>query len=62
MYIVLPNEVDGLDLLINRIKEDALAELISRMDDVEVNISLPKFDFHFETSLKPSLQKVSNGT
>lgn len=58
MYIILPDEINGLDDLINRINPSLLGESIKNMKMFSTKVVLPKFNFEYTSILGPLLQKV----
>lgn len=58
MYIILPDEIDGLDNLINKINPSLLGESIKDMKMISTKVVLPKFNFEYTSILGPLLQKV----
>lgn len=58
MYIILPNNIDGLDDLVNRIDPFLLGESIKNMKSFSTKLVLPKFNFEYTSILGPILQKV----
>ncbi|XP_063361057.1 alaserpin-like isoform X3 [Cydia amplana] len=57
--IVLPNEIDGLAALQEKLKDPtALDKAVSEMREVEVNVYLPKFKIETTIDLKKVLQKI----
>lgn len=57
--IVLPNEIDGLPALLEKLKDPAvLAKAVAEMNSVEVEVYLPKFKIETTTNLKDVLQAV----
>lgn len=57
--IVLPNKVDGLSQLQEKLKDaSALGKAIAAMSSYNVEVVLPKFKIETETDLKVILQKV----
>lgn len=58
MYIILPDEIHGLDDLINKINPSLLGESIKNMKIFSTKVVLPKFNFEYTTILGPLLQKV----
>lgn len=58
MYIILPDEIHGLDDLINKINPSLLGESIKNMKTFSTKVVLPKFNFEYTTILGPLLQKV----
>ena len=55
MFIILPNQVNGLGELEKKITSDVLQKLTSEMDEVEVELSLPKFKLEHQFSVKDKL-------
>lgn len=58
MYIVLPNKVDGLDELLNKIDTSTLHRAQFLLEEIEVKVSLPKFKFTNSINLNEVLQNV----
>lgn len=58
MYVILPNSIDGLDDLINKINPSLLGESIKSMKSISAKVVLPKFNFEYTSILGPILQKV----
>jgi len=58
MYIILPDLINGLDDLINRINPSLLGESIKNMKTFSTKVVLPKFNFEYTSILGPLLQKV----
>ncbi|XP_061710476.1 alaserpin-like isoform X2 [Cydia pomonella] len=57
--IVLPNEIDGLPALQEKLKNPtALDKAVAEMREVEVNVYLPKFKIETTIDLKKVLQKI----
>ncbi|XP_047986730.1 antichymotrypsin-2-like isoform X5 [Leguminivora glycinivorella] len=57
--IVLPNEIDGLAALQEKLKDPtALDKAVAQMREVEVNVHLPKFKIESTINLKNVLQKM----
>ena len=55
MFIILPNQVNGLGELEKKITSDVLQKLTSEMRNVEVELSLPKFKLEHQFSVKDKL-------
>ena len=55
MFIILPNQVNGLGELEKKITSDVLQKLTSEMGEVEVKLSLPKFKLEHQFSVKDKL-------
>ncbi|XP_050443090.1 uncharacterized protein LOC126847092 [Adelges cooleyi] len=58
MYIVLPDSIDGLSDLVNKINPKSLAVSIKSMKSVLAKVVLPKFTFEYTSILGPLLQKL----
>lgn len=59
--IVLPNQIDGIELLENQLQDPALLnEAVSKMYNAEVDVYLPKFKIETTIDLKDVLTKVSS--
>lgn len=58
MYIILPDVIDGLDNLINRINPSLLGDSIKNMKMFSTKVVLPKFNFEYTSILGPLLQKL----
>ncbi|KAM3962958.1 antitrypsin isoform 2-T2 [Aphomia sociella] len=57
--IVLPNEIDGLPALEEKLKDPSLLEkAIKNMHSLEVEVFLPKFKIETQTNLKDALQNM----
>lgn len=59
MFIILPDSIDGLDDLVNKINPSVLGESLKNMKTSHTKIMLPKFNFEYTSILGPLLQKVS---
>ena len=55
MFIILPNQVNGLGELEKKITSEVLQKLTSEMRKVEVRLSLPKFKLEHQFSVKDKL-------
>lgn len=58
MKIFLPFHRDGLHHLHKKMKNFDLNSLDGSLDNVEVQVTVPKFKIHFSLNMKDSLQKV----
>lgn len=59
--IVLPNQIDGIELLENQLEDPTLLnEAVDKMYQAEVDIYLPKFKIETTIDLKDVLTKVSS--
>ncbi|KAL0892299.1 hypothetical protein ABMA27_015467 [Loxostege sticticalis] len=57
--IVLPNQIDGIELLENQLQDPALLnEAVSKMYNAEVDVYLPKFKIETTIDLKDVLTKI----
>lgn len=59
MTIILPNAKGGIDELIRQLDSSAIHRAQWLMEELEVDLSLPKFKFDYKSSLKASLSSVS---
>ncbi|XP_053966751.1 serine protease inhibitor 42Dd-like isoform X1 [Anastrepha ludens] len=62
MLVVLPNVVDGLASLEEKLKNIDLIQLFAAMSLEEVVVQLPKFKFELNLSLKPVLEQLGVST
>jgi serine protease inhibitor len=51
MFIILPNEVNGLDSVIDKLASDTLKNEVWHMDELETHVVLPKFKFDTSINL-----------
>lgn len=59
--IVLPNQIDGIELLENQLEDPTLLnEAVGKMYNAEVDVYLPKFKIETTIDLKDVLTKVSS--
>lgn len=59
--IVLPNQIDGIELLENQLADPTLLnEAVGKMYNAEVDVYLPKFKIETTIDLKDVLTKVSS--
>ncbi|XP_073846481.1 serine protease inhibitor 42Dd-like [Musca autumnalis] len=58
MMIILPNDVEGLAKLEEKLKDVDLNEISSKLRTHDVNVFLPKFHIEFDLDLKEPLQKM----
>lgn len=56
--VILPNQRNGLSELERKIKDCDVSRIIEQFQEVEVDVTLPKFKFEFEISLNDVLKKV----
>lgn len=59
MYIILPEEKDGLQHLIKTVNPFQLRKYIWQTEETPTEVILPKFMFKYKTDLKPILRKVT---
>lgn len=59
MLIILPNDMEGLEKLENKLKAVDLNVISSKMSVQDVDVFLPKFRIEFDIDLKEPLMKVS---
>lgn len=58
--VILPNEIDGLDALIEKLQDPSTLKLAtSKIYTADVKVFLPKFKIETKTDLKHVLGKVS---
>ncbi|VVC42209.1 Hypothetical protein CINCED_3A003883 [Cinara cedri] len=58
MYIILPDNIDGLNDLVNQINPVILGDTIKTMQSYMIKVVLPKFNFEYTSILGPILQKL----
>ncbi|RWS21859.1 antichymotrypsin-2-like isoform X6, partial [Leptotrombidium deliense] len=58
MYILLPDERDGLQQLVEGWKKDELKDMIKHMNYTLMNLMLPKFEFDYEIDLLKTFEKM----
>lgn len=58
MFVLLPNEVDGLKTLAEKLKEVNLVDLADKMDVQEVVVKFPKFKVDYAVELSDVLKEV----
>lgn len=59
LLIILPNEIDGLAALEEKLKDpNALNKAAEKMYEYEVDVFLPKFKIETTTNLKEVLEQV----
>ena len=58
MKIVMPKVMNGLNQLVSKIEGDSLKRLEYLMDEVKVNLTMPKFKFDYTSQMKPVLEKL----
>lgn len=59
LFIVLPNGKKGLPYLLENLSLDKLKNVISLMDEITVELVIPKFRFDFQARYGEFLQEVS---
>lgn len=59
MYILLPNTKTGLKRLIRDVTGSYVKQFSFLMDEVNIQVSLPKFKFEYKSQYKELLQKVN---
>lgn len=60
-YIILPNEIDGITALENKLKDPSvLDEELNNLYNVQVEAQIPKFKIETTTDLKEILPKASS--
>lgn len=58
MVLLLPFENSNLNEMLSALSADAIHEILTTMDEVEVQVELPRFRIEYKTSLKPVLQQL----
>lgn len=58
MYLILPRSRNGIEQLINEINPYILARYSWQMQDLPVDVSIPKFKFEFSNHLEDILREV----
>ncbi|KAF8773435.1 Serpin B8 like protein [Argiope bruennichi] len=58
MFVLLPNERDGIHDLEESFTPERLANVQRRLYKTEVEVSLPKFKFQFEKELSPEIEDL----
>lgn len=58
MYILLPNQVNGLNGLLYKLDNSSISIAQKMLEKVEVAVSIPKFSFKNDIDLNEVLQKV----
>ncbi|XP_043265497.1 uncharacterized protein LOC122405073 isoform X2 [Colletes gigas] len=58
MYFLLPRTRNGMDKLVNAITPFVLTRYVWLMQDLTVDVSIPKFKFEFTSHLEPVLREL----
>lgn len=58
MYVVVPNRVNGLQSLIQKINPFTLRQYLPNMYEMTIELILPKFEFDYTSSLGPILKEL----
>ncbi|CAK9799548.1 Serine protease inhibitor 2 [Anthophora plagiata] len=58
IYLLLPNALDGIEKLVNEINPSVLTKYVWLMQDLPIDVSIPKFKFQFSSHLEPILRKL----
>lgn len=58
MFIVLPFDNDGLEKVISKLSSKGFDEIFQDMEDISVNITLPKFRFDSKVNLNDVVKEV----
>lgn len=58
MFLLLPFENDGLDLLIENLDSAKIEKEVDRMEEIRVHVMLPKFKFDTSSNLNDAIKKV----
>lgn len=59
MYIMVPNKINGLQSLIQKINPFNLRQYLPNMYEMTLELTLPKFEFDYTSRLGPILREVS---
>jgi serine protease inhibitor len=59
MFIILPNDVNGVNSVIDKLDANALKNEVWHMDEQEVRVVLPKFKFDTSLNLNEVTRAVS---
>lgn len=60
MYFLLPRTLDGIEHLANKVNPFVLTRHVWLMQDLLVNVTIPKFKFDFSSHLEPVLREVTH--
>ncbi|XP_039431804.1 serine protease inhibitor 2-like [Culex pipiens pallens] len=58
MFFMLPHQNQTVDDVLSRITPQVLHQALWYMDELDVNVTIPKFKFDFSVQLSESLQKI----
>lgn len=59
MYVIVPKRKNGLDALIKNLgPKNNLTQYLTNMLPTSVNLLMPKFEFDYSISLRPTLEQV----
>ncbi|XP_038119402.1 serine protease inhibitor 27A [Culex quinquefasciatus] len=58
MFFILPHQNQTVDDVLGRITPQVLHQALWYMDELDVNVTIPKFKFDFSVQLSESLQKI----
>ncbi|KAK9294348.1 hypothetical protein QLX08_011018 [Tetragonisca angustula] len=58
LYLLLPQTWNGIEHLINEVNPFVLTRCVWQMQDLPVDVSIPKFKFEFSSHLEPILRKL----
>ncbi|KAF3424849.1 hypothetical protein E2986_00965 [Frieseomelitta varia] len=58
LYLLLPQTLNGIEHLINEVNPFVLTRCVWQMQDLPVDVSIPKFKFEFSSHLEPILRKL----
>lgn len=59
MFIILPNAVNGLDSVIDKLASETLKNEVWHMDELETHVVIPKFKFDTSINLNTVARQVS---
>ncbi|KAK1136414.1 hypothetical protein K0M31_000972 [Melipona bicolor] len=58
LYLLLPQTLNGIEHLINEVNPFVLTRCVWQMQDLPIDVSIPKFKFEFSSHLEPILRKL----
>jgi len=58
MYIILPHTLTGVDHIVNEINSFTLARDVWAMQELPIDVWIPKFKFEFTSHLENTLREV----
>ncbi|KOC68055.1 Serine proteinase inhibitor A3K, partial [Habropoda laboriosa] len=58
MYLLLPDTLDGIERLVNEVSPYLLTKYVWLMQDLSIDVSIPKFKFEFTSHLESILREL----